>query len=420
MKPADRVEKLIEERRYKAGSETYDKALGSFMQAVDRHIEQKSAPTEPKIWRKIVKNRITKLAAAAVIIIAAYVVIHQSGGSIDVASVTFAQITENMRQMPWLHGVAEVKQAAGTEMVDIRLEVWFCIERQLSAVKESNGNVIFQNELEHIFQAYDPNTETITILRDKGLNWNKNLSSVGDIPGAMIKAYEEAGEKVVRETGKYKGKDVLIFRMSAFLGGRDMWVEMAVDAKMQVVVFISQKAFDKDGKLTEEVNAHIDYPETGPETIYDVGVPRSAKIVHAEREEEETAYDKALTEAISVVDDRDIWPEPRDLVISYWQHRNAKNYNEMAILWPSSAMWNQSLEKEEPVEYVFGKVQPWEIEGHVIVPYASKSYYDKHGKYSLKMVLSNTKSAKKRYYSDTTSSLVIELRPWSRVLLLLP
>ena len=68
------------------------------------------------------------------------------------------------------------------------------------------------------------------------------------------------------------------------------------------------------------------------------------------------------------------------------------------ILWPSSAIWNQSLEKEEPVEYVFGEAQPWEIEGHVIVPYASKSYHDKYGKYSLKIVLSNKKSEKKRFY----------------------
>jgi len=282
MKPADSLKKLIKERRYEADAGTYDKALGSFLRAVDEHLEQKSVPSEPKIWRRIVKSRITKLAAAAAIITGAYVVVHLSGGSIDVAGVTFAQIRENMRQMPWLHAVVEAKQAAGAEMIDIRGEFWLCIERQLSAGKDSNGKVIFQNELEHIFQAYDPDTETITNLPEKGLTWNKNLSSVGDIPGAMIKAYEDAGEKVVREPGKYKGKDVLIFRMSAFLDGRDMWVEMAVDAKTQVVVFISQKAFDEDGKLTEEVNVHVDYPETGPETIYDVGVPRSAKIVSGE------------------------------------------------------------------------------------------------------------------------------------------
>jgi hypothetical protein len=68
------------------------------------------------------------------------------------------------------------------------------------------------------------------------------------------------------------------------------------------------------------------------------------------------------------------------------------------VLRPGSATWNQPLEKGEPVEYVFGKAQPWEIEDHIIVPYDSKSYYNKHGKNSLKIVLSNKKSAKKQYY----------------------
>ena len=93
------------------------------------------------------------------------------------------------------------------------------------------------------------------------------------------------------------------------------------------------------------------------------------------------------------------WPEPRDLVVEYWKDRNAKNYDEMAIFWPGSAIWNrQSLEKEEPVEYVFGKVQATEIEGNIIVPYAAKNYFEKNGKYNLKMRLSNEKSAKERYY----------------------
>ena len=404
MKPVERIEKLIKERRYKASAKTYDKALGSFLRAVDEHIEQKPVPGEPEIWRKIMKSRITKLATAAIILITSYVVLYQSGGSIDVASISFAQVTENMRQMPWLHGVAEVKQAAGTEIVDIRFEAWLSFERQLAVVKDSNGKVMFQDDLKHISQAYDSNTETITILRDKGLNWNKNLSSVRDVPGVLIKLFEEAGEKVVRETGKYKGKDVLIFRTSALLAmtsqisdDMDMKVEMAVDAERQVVVFINQKAFDKDGKLTEEVNINFDYPETGPESIYDLGVPRSTKISGLTKEK--SPYRKAIDEALARVDSRESWPEPRDVVIAYWKARNAKNYDETATLWPSSANWNRRIiKKEEPVEYVFGEVQAGEIEGYLTVPYASKSYYDKHGKYNLTMNLTNKESTKGRYY----------------------
>jgi len=398
MIPVEKIERLIKKRRYKASAETYDKALGSFLQAVDEHVEQKSAPTEPKIWRTIVNSRITKLAAAAVIIITACVVIHQSGGSIDVTTITFAQITENMKEMPWMHGVVE---GAGD-----RMEAWFCFERRIMASKRSSGEVRFQDDLKRIIQVYDPVAETVTVSHGTPLEWDKLGGSALDFPKAAMKQFEDAGEKVIREIGKYKGKDAKIFKMSAFLGGMDMKVEMTVDAEKNVLLFVNQKAFDKAGELATEVNAFFDYPEKGPESIYDVGVPTSAKTVRGEKEEEKTAYDKAFEEAIPVVDDRESWPEPRDLVISYWQHRSAKNYDEMAILWPGSATWNsQALEKEEPVEYVFGEVQAVfgevqaeEMEGLIVVPYASKSYYDKHGKYSLKMVLSNKESAKGRYY----------------------
>ena len=397
MEPVERIEKLIKERRYKTDAETYDKALGSFLQAVDKHIKQKSAPTEPKIWRKIVNSRITKLAAAAVIIIAAYVVLDQSGSPIDITTVTFAQMTENMKNMPWLHGVVEGTDARLEGGAD-KLEAWFCFERKITVNKHGSGEVRFQDDSKQILQVYDSATNTITISRVTPLDWNQLGGSALDIPNVIIKMFEDAGEKVTRESGKYKGKDALIFKMSAFLGGMDMKVEMTVDAKMHVVVFINQKAFDKTDKLIFDANAHFDYPETGPESIYDVGVPRSAKTVHNEKEEEKTTYHNAFVEAIAAVDSRENWPEPRDLVVAYWQARNAKNYAEMAILWPSSAVWNQSLEKEEPVEYVFGEVQTGELDGYIVVPYATRGYYDKHGKYSLKMVLSDKKSAKKRYY----------------------
>ena len=390
MKPAERLEKLIKERHYKASTEIYDNALGSFLQTVDEHIKQKSAPIEPKRWRKIMKSRITKLAAAAVIIIAACVVIHQSGGSIDITTVTFAQITENMKQMPWLHAVVE----GGGD----KLEAWFSYEFSIKVSKHANGEIRHEDFRKRILQVYDPDANTVTVSH-MGPDEHAGMGgSAMDFPKLAVKLFEDAGEKVISQTGKYKGKDVEIYKMSGFLGGMDMQIEMTVDAEKNLLLFLNQKA-KKAGKPAIEANGYFDYPEKGPESIYDVGVPTSAKTVRAEKEEEKTAYDKAFEAAISVVDSRESWPGPRELVVSYWQHRNAKNYDEMAILWPSSAIWNhQALEKEEPVEYVFGEIQAGEIEGHIIVPYASKSYYDKNGKYSLKMVLSDKKSAKGRYY----------------------
>ena len=81
MRPADNMENLIKKLRYKAGAETHDRVLGNVMQALDESEKQKAGATAPNIWRTIMKSPITKLAAAAVIIIAVLIVFNQFGGS---------------------------------------------------------------------------------------------------------------------------------------------------------------------------------------------------------------------------------------------------------------------------------------------------------------------------------------------------
>jgi hypothetical protein len=341
------------------------------------------------IWRTIMKSPITKLAAAAVIIIVVLIVINQFDGSIDGATMAFAQITENMKKMPWMHVIVE---GAGE-----RLEVWFSFERRVMVSKRVPGEIRYHDGLKQTARIYDPDANTITISYTAA----DALAGLGhsplDFPKTILKHFDEAGDKIIQETGKYKGKDSKIYKMSGFLGGMDMRVEMIVEMDKNILLFLNQKAFDEAGALKMEANAYFDYPENGPNNIYEVGVPTSAKIVSSEKEK--TAYEKAFEKAITVVDNRRNWPEPRDLVVTYWKARIAKNYDEMAIFWPGSETWNRkALENEEPIEYVFGEVQATEIEGHIIVPYATKSYYEKHGKYSLKMRLENKKSTKGRYY----------------------
>jgi outer membrane lipoprotein-sorting protein len=92
MKPAEKIERLIKKGRYKASPEAYDRVLDSFLQAVDAYEKQKSALTELNIWRTIMKSRISKVAAAAVIIIAILIGVLQFGDSIE--SVAIADIVQ--------------------------------------------------------------------------------------------------------------------------------------------------------------------------------------------------------------------------------------------------------------------------------------------------------------------------------------
>lgn len=98
MKPTDKIENLVRKSRYKAVGESYDKTLNSFMQAVDDYKKQRSALNEPSIWRIIMKTKITKLAAAAVIIIAVLIGINHFGGSIDMVNVAFADVLEQISE----------------------------------------------------------------------------------------------------------------------------------------------------------------------------------------------------------------------------------------------------------------------------------------------------------------------------------
>lgn len=95
MRPAENIENKIKKLRYETNAEAHKKILDNVLQAIDKHQEQKSGTSAPDIWRTIMKNPIIKLAAAAVIIIAAMVVIDQLG--IPVEKSAFAKVADRLR-----------------------------------------------------------------------------------------------------------------------------------------------------------------------------------------------------------------------------------------------------------------------------------------------------------------------------------
>jgi hypothetical protein len=171
------------------------------------------------IWRTIMKSPITKLATAAVIVIAGFIVINQFGGSIDGSTMAFAQITENMKKMPWLHVLAE---SAGD-----KLEVWFSFERRVMVQKPSDGRIIYQDDLKRTTQIFEPDANTVTISHSTTDSLTAMGHSALDFPKSVLKLFDDTSEKVIQEIGKYKEKDVKVFRMRGFIGDMDMiWMRI--------------------------------------------------------------------------------------------------------------------------------------------------------------------------------------------------
>ena len=85
MNHADDIYKLIEELKLKASAELDRKVHDDISRALAKSEKTESARAEPNIWRSIMKSRITKLAAAAVIIIAAGIFVYTTNNIVPTA-----------------------------------------------------------------------------------------------------------------------------------------------------------------------------------------------------------------------------------------------------------------------------------------------------------------------------------------------
>ncbi|MHC4465730.1 MAG: hypothetical protein ACYSYW_04175 [Planctomycetota bacterium] len=90
MTDADNIEKKIERMNFKGSAEMHNRILGDALQA--------QAGVKSDIWRMIMKSKITKLAPAAVIIIAVLIGINQFSGSIDGSNVAWAELIERVER----------------------------------------------------------------------------------------------------------------------------------------------------------------------------------------------------------------------------------------------------------------------------------------------------------------------------------
>ena len=231
------------------------------------------------IWRIIIKSNITKVAAAAAIIVGLLLFSYFNDGKLDLASTAFAQMTENMNKMLWLHAIAETDNSGNKES----FEVWLSVESQIYAMKRSSGIVIYYNK--DLQSQYDPESNTITITHST-MNDLQNVGSINDYWENMIKLISEPDTKIIQEENENKNRKTTIYKVNSPKFASPMEIKLTVDTARNLPIFFNQKAFDENGNITTEGNSSLDYPETGPEGIYELGVPRDARVV----EEKETIW----------------------------------------------------------------------------------------------------------------------------------
>lgn len=234
--------------------------------------------------RTIMKSPVTKIAAAAVIVIGILTITHHFTGSFDGSSIAVGQviedvngIIENMKMMPWV--VKKYKEPQG-----VALEEWFCFERDYWIARTPASGVVSYNYAEGRKYDYDPDTNSVTIasLHEGGSSYSSFTSPRAILESLYERVIDKATKpqtKISRQTGRYKGIDVEILKIAFSANGQNYRTSLFIDTKRKVLVRELGNITDSGGKVVLDYEEEFDYPETGPSDVYALGVPRTAKIV---------------------------------------------------------------------------------------------------------------------------------------------
>jgi hypothetical protein len=282
MRPAENIKKLIKNIRIRTNPEVNKAVLNDLFNILDKAESVNLDVKQPSIWRIIMKSRITKLAAVAVIIMAVMLITYLGNGTLDITTAAFAQMTEAMKKMPWMHMITEIRDRPSYESG----EYWYSFDLGIEAIRYDSGKLSFYDYGARAAYVYDPSSEEVTISRlpekrllagGAGSPWHFLENTV-----ELLAENEEA--EVTHKVSQYEGNDVEIYKVRVPRGtptgslGTEEWIFTA-DNKTHLIMSLKLQGYDPNGNFIEVFEATFNYPDNGPSDIYEIGAPMSAELI---------------------------------------------------------------------------------------------------------------------------------------------
>ena len=260
-----------------------DELKKQILNAFPRHRLHPTHSHSVGIWRTIMKGRKPKLAAAAVIVIAAFVGIYKFGFSYE--TVALGQVIENMKNMPWMHAIVEeTERNAATDLLDQHqylYESWTSINPYRHIKISSDGTIYFHGESSGrlVNAQYDPKIDTITTRFPKATDdVHKSMpDDFAQLFMMQIEELEKQGAKVTYTKDIYEKHLVRIINYEHTSEGFHIEGTLVVSMETHLPMKFFLKTSGRD-HMESTISAVIDYPDTGPTDIYQAGAPNEAGI----------------------------------------------------------------------------------------------------------------------------------------------
>jgi hypothetical protein len=201
-------------------------------------------------------------------------------------SLTLAQVREVLSQQPWVH-----REYSNDD------EWWFSLQDGKSFFRRSDGRTVFVNRALNIRHVYYPELHGEYIVEDEPATYKDGKVPAYEPMDAwdlVLGPYEGASKRDsdIQEYERHRevvdGKTLVRFDYyyTDALDRRLLMEQIWADPETRLPARSRRRLqlAEREGSDKEFVEAVYDFPDTGPGSIHDLGVPKGLKIVRQEEE----------------------------------------------------------------------------------------------------------------------------------------
>ena len=282
-----------------------------------------------EIGRAIVKSRIARPFAAAMVIIGVMIGIGYLGDSSEFNQAAWGQMLESMKKMPWVHASKKIEPPILYDAI----ERWTCFDPSIKIYIYGDGKIAYSDYSKGEAYNYKPKDRTITISPVTGKYNVTAPKSPFEIVSELLEMKDELGAEINHKHSTIDGKEVEIIESRYVTSLGQCHTQMIRDVDRNLLR--SSRTVILRADTNEEITTvtTYDYPESGPRDIYEAGAPKDAEVVDLRLAEDvqkllnevQGRYDRGYGNCIAMIlqswVDEDGTQEPWS-VIMFRQHGN--------------------------------------------------------------------------------------------------
>jgi len=203
-------------------------------------------------------RRLAAALAGACAIALAALLLSTVGGRGGTAYAQVEEAIRNSSKAEWVH------------WIEGRTERWFSARPPRVALKFPGGELRYIAYEANRQVSYTPENRTITISWEPQREELEGVASLLDVLLAEVERQKEQGNLLEVSSGEVGGRPCQVFALNTAEGRGRLFVDMERRR------LIRTEVQTPGGEL---LTAQFDYPEEGPQSIYDLGAPRDARVV---------------------------------------------------------------------------------------------------------------------------------------------